>query len=56
MMIKEKLQGQKSKSESTKAYHEDGEIRSSEEVFVMKMEPRDLPFIQIQIDNPKGMI
>jgi hypothetical protein len=43
----------KSEGESTDALHEDGETRSSDEVFVMKMERRSFPHQPIQIDTRK---
>jgi hypothetical protein len=42
-MIREKLKEKTFKSESTDAWHDGGETRSSEEVFVMKMERRGFP-------------
>lgn len=41
-MIMEKPVGLKSEGESTKALHEGGEIRSSEEASVMEVERRGL--------------
>ena len=50
-MLREKLKCQKHKSESTEAENGGGTIRSSVEVFVMKMERRDCRFQQSLQDN-----
>jgi hypothetical protein len=50
-MLREKPERINPKGESTNEWHEGGETRSSDEVFVMKMERRGFPFGQVQIDN-----